>query len=108
MKGYILSIGRINLKTGSSKYFNIYETWGEDTTYEIHELYMMGHSEPSYRIIVTSGKAPLVKDNEECMYFGDQSRRFLFRSKMVDFAVGNDLKKLAEKYGSKIRGFTYK
>ena len=99
----ILPIGKINLETGKSKYFNVYETWGEDTTYEIWET-----SEGARKIVATSGKTPIGKLNYFQDFKHDQNFRFLFSGKMIDFAVGTDLKKLVEKYGKSIAGYTYK
>jgi hypothetical protein len=38
----------------------------------------------------------------------DQTGRYLFQGTLIDFATGTDLKKLAEKYGNSISGYTYK
>jgi hypothetical protein len=98
----ILPLGKINLKTGKSKYFNVYETWGEDTTYEVYQVY------GEFRIVATSGKSPLCQIDEYREFQHDQSGRFLFGGIMVDFATGTGLKSLAEKYGNSISGYTYK
>lgn len=103
----ILGLGLINLKTGRSKYFNIYDTWGEDTTYEVYQV--ESHKvEPVYKIVATSGTKPLGKMGEMAWFKHDQTGRFLFHGKMIDFAVGADLKSLAAKYGNNVSGFTYK
>jgi len=103
---YGASLGTVNLKTGSSKYFNIYETWGEDTTYEIYEVFKDGKK--SYKIFATSGTKPL-RDIGDMVYdLCLQGRKKFFNGKMVDYAVGSDLKKLVEKYGSRLTGYTYK
>ena len=102
--GYILSIGKINLKSGHSKWFNVYETWGEDTTYEI---YLIG--EGNYRIVATSGKRPLYKIGDIVSMVSSQpSRRELFTGKLVGWSVGSDLKNRVEEFGQYILGFTYK
>jgi hypothetical protein len=99
----ILPLGKINLETGKSKYFNVYETWEEDTTYEIYEV-----SENNFKIVATSGKEPLNKLGEFRDFKHDQNFRYLFSGKMIAFAVGSDLKKVASKYGKSIAGYTYK
>jgi hypothetical protein len=98
----VLPLGKINLKTGNSKYFNVYDTWGEDTTYEVYRVY------EGFRIVATSGKSPLCGIGDRRGFQHDQNRRFLFEGVMVDFATGTELKSLVEKYGNSISGYTYK
>lgn len=99
----ILSIGSISLKTGKSKYFNVYEEWLEDSVYEIWEL-----SPGKYRITVTSGTKPIFDIGDEAYFKGDQSGRDLGKGKMVDWALGTDLKNAAKTYGGTIAAFVYK
>jgi hypothetical protein len=103
---YGASLGTVNLKTGSSKYFNIYETWGEDTTYEIYEI--KKERGIQYKIFATSGKSPIRKIGDVVHDVSLQGRKRFFNGKMVDYAVGSDLKNLAEKYGNRLGGYTYK
>lgn len=103
----ILGLGTINLKTGKSKYFNVYDTWGENTTYEIYQVPTAGE-QPVYKIVATSGTKPLSNVGERVSFKHDQTGRFLFNGKMIDFATGTDLKLLATKYKNNISGFTYK
>ena len=101
----ILSIGTISVKSGNSKYFNIYEEWGEDTTYEIWKINGTG----KFRIIATSGKKPIFDVGDESYFKSYANGRFLDgRSIMVDWATGSDLKHVAKLYGGSIPGFTYK
>jgi len=105
----ILPLGTINLKTGESKYFNIYDTWGEDSTYEIWEVYGERNPEKKLtKIIATAGIKPLYNIGDSNSFIHDQNRRYLFQGKLIDFAVGSDLKNLASKYGNRIKGYTYK
>ena len=105
---WILDLGKINLKNGRSKYFNIYETWGEDSTYEIYET-KNRKGETEYRIVVTSGTKPLAEVGEDRDFVSyRQPSRHLFNGKLVDFAVGTDLKEKVEKYGNHLKGYTYK
>jgi len=103
----ILGLGTINLKTGKSKYFNVYDTWGENTTYEIYQVPTTGE-QPAYKIVATSGTKPLSNVGETVSFKHDQTGRFLFHGEMIDFAIGIDLKSLVNKYGYNISGFTYK
>jgi hypothetical protein len=98
----ILPLGKINLKTGNSKYFNVYDTWGEGSTYEVYQI------PGGLRIVATWGKTPLCKMGENRSFCHDQTGRYLFQGTLIDFATGTDLKKLAEKYGNSISGYTYK
>ena len=104
---YGASLGTVNLKTGSSKYFNIYDTWGEDTTYEIYQT-MQTPEKTTYKIFATSGKEPLRKIGEKVCSISLQGRIRGFNGVMVDYAVGSNLKKLVEKYGTRLTGYTYK
>ena len=103
---YGASLGTVNLKTGKSKHFNIYNTWGENTTYEIYEIKKINGSQ--YKVFATSGTTPLRKIGDRVNTICLQGRRRQFNGVMVDYAVGSDLKKLAEKYGNKLIGYTYK
>lgn len=102
------SLGKVNLKTGNCKYFNIYDIWGEDTTYEIYELKNWKSGKNEYRIFATSGTKPLRKIGELIDLISLNGVKRPFNGKMVDFAVGSNLKKLAEKYGTSLTGYTYK
>jgi len=106
----ILPLGRINLKTGSSKYFNVYETWGEDTTYEVYKDGNSGYGDvkPRYKIVATSGKNPLKDIGDHSAFKHDQTFRPMFEGELVDYATGTELKKLAPIYGNSIAGYTYK
>lgn len=99
----ILSIGSIKLTTGVSKYFNVYEEWGENSTYELWRTV-----DGKLKIVVTSGKAPLANIDMSHGFIGDQSRRFLFNAKLIDWATGSDLKRMAKVYGSSIPAYVYK
>ena len=104
----ILPLGKINLKTGKSKYFNVYDVWGEGSTYEVYQT-PEGFQVPSvFKIVATSGKTPLAAIGEKRQFVHDQTGKYLFQGTMIDFATGTDLKKLAEKYGNSISGYTYK
>lgn len=99
----ILPLGKINLTTGKSKYFNVYETWGEDTTYEIHRT-----TDGKLKIVATSGTVPIAKMNKSHSFRHDQTNSRLFDATMIDSAVGSKLKDLVAKYGNSISGYTYK
>ncbi len=100
----ILPLGKINLTSGKSKYFNVFETWGEDTTYELYKT-----DDNKLKLVATSGKVAINKIGQEKSFRHDQTFKHMFRGEMIDSAVGTDLKKFAEKYNVKsITGATYK
>lgn len=99
----IASLGSVNLTTGSSKYFNIYKTWGEDSTYEVYKT-----NDGNYRIVATSGETPIHDPGNKVSFKADQTGRPLFEGTMIDWARGSKLKELASKYGNSIIGYTYK
>lgn len=103
----ILPLGKVNIKTGHSNYFNIYYTWGEDSAYEIY-MVSKNPDSPEYRIVRTSGNKPLAKLHEQYPFINDQTGRFLFYGILVDFAIGEKLKNLTNKYGKSILMYTYK
>lgn len=107
----ILPLGSINLAKGTSKYFNVYETWGENITYELYKnSYLSSFKDGNkLRVIATSGTTPIQKIGTTQAFAHDQTGRHIFDGEMIDFAVGSELKKFAEKYGVKsILGYTYK
>lgn len=99
----ILSIGTLSLKTGKSKYFNVYEEWGEKSTFELWHL-----DGDKYRIVITSGTSPTMDIGDTSMFKGDQSGRDLGGAVLVDYAVGSDAKRMATHYKSSIPAFVYK
>lgn len=99
----ILSIGAITISSGNSKYFNVYSEWGETSTYEIWET-----APRKYRIVVTSGKRPIYDIGDQTGFKGDQSGRDLGTGKLVDWAVGTELKDVGRTYGSSIPAYVYK
>jgi len=111
----ILPLGSINLKTGDSKYFNVFDTWGEDTTYEVYEVrgdydYKSGkEGKPKYKLVATSGKRPIHDVGDSNSFEHDQTFAPMFSGKVVDYAVGaSELKKIASVYGNSLYGYTYK
>ena len=99
----IAGLGSVNLKTGASKYFNVYEEWKEDSTYEIWKM-----SDGNTRIVATSGTKPIHDVGDAAEFSNDQSGRSLGNGKMIDWATGTDLKNAISEYGNSLPGFTYK
>ena len=107
----IESIGHVNVKTGSSKYFNVVEEW-PDSTCEI----WLDHR-GLYKFVFTAGSTPIGKPDEEKTFIANQSRRKLFTGKFVTSCPVPELKETALKvidatslkwYKNKVMGYTYK
>lgn len=99
----ILSIGTLSMKTGNSKYFNVHETWGDTSTYEVWQL-----DHKKYRIVITSGKKPTSDIGDRSLFKGDQSGRDLGGGVLVDWGHAKDLKDMAKVYGGTLPAFVYK
>jgi hypothetical protein len=67
----ILSIGILKIKTGKSKFFNVYDEWkGQDKTVEIYrETYP---NKGMINLVITSGKSPIKNANGKEPVEGDQ------------------------------------
>lgn len=104
----ILPIGRIDLKTGDNSHFNVYETWGKNTTYEIWKEYHTSYNKSVYKIIATSGDATISQLGSIEDFAHDQTHRRLFTAVLVDFAKDTELKNFADKYGKSLSGYCYK
>jgi len=110
----ILSIGTVNISTGKSKYFNIYDTWKEHTV-EIYKDKSPGGSD-KYKLVFTSGSQPINNRDKSAPKAGDmrsfkddQRGNPLFPGEFVDSCPIGDLKSIAAKYGIKsATGYTYK
>ena len=99
MDGFsILSIGSLQIKTGKSKYFNVYDEWpGQDKTVEVYK-----ESSPTpnmINLVITSGTSPIKNSNgkdpvegDERSFINDQNRRPLFTAKFLGSIQLNDLK----------------
>ena len=101
----ILPAGKLNIVTGKSNYFNIYED--RDSTLEIWKT--LGKS-GVYKAIMTSGNKPLYKIGSNKDFIHDQNRKFLFSAVLVDYSVVNEKElpgKLA-KYGKSLPFYVYK
>jgi hypothetical protein len=101
-KKSILPIGVVNLQTGSSKYFNVYETW-DDSTGEIWKK-----QDGKYIIIFTSGKKPNANKGDKQSFQHDQTMRYLFDAEFIDFAFITNIKSKLSKYGKSLNGYVYK
>lgn len=104
----ILPMGKMNLETGESKYFNVYETWsGDDTT---GEIYIKDNG--NFLVVFTAGNQPISKFGSFETFQHDQTRRPMFKGEpiqMVDYQLLKDLKKSKYLEGKKsVFVYTYK
>lgn len=108
----ILPIGSVNLATGSSKYFNIYETWGtgRNTTIEVYKVFKgPGIETNEYKFVITSGSGPIYKIGTKVPFAHDQTRRHIFYGECIDWANIGDADLIMKKYNIKsASGYVYK
>ncbi len=106
----ILSIGRTNLLTGKSKYWNFYDEWlrGGDMTCEIYDSTGTGKGD---KFVFTSGKGTIddIKPGEGRTFEDDQTGRYLFNGTLIGSSPLKDLKTWAKNNGIKSGyGYVYK
>ena len=99
----ILPVGMVNLKTGKFKYGNIYDFWGEDTTYEVYDI-----GGGKIRVVATAGSKPIVKVGKRSGFRHDQTGRYLFDGTMIEAVNGNDGLRTLVKYKTSLSIATYK
>lgn len=99
----ILPIGWVDVGSGESKYFNVYETWPDS----IAEVWIT--SEGKYRLIFTSGE-PQLKIGQRRNFKHDQTFQNIGRNwKFIDYLPVKDLMELVRVYNrNKFPGYTYK
>jgi len=103
VSGYIASLGKVDLGSGKSKWFNIHDTY--DGTAEI---WKSSGYEGKYKIVFTSGDKPNAKIKDIRDFYNDQNHRHLGRWELVDYVPVNKMKELIRVYGGSLPGYTYK
>jgi len=98
----ILPIGKVNLKTGKNRLFNVYDTWKSGTA-EIHRT-----NTGKTVVIFTSGNVSCAKLGESVWCHHDQTRRWLFDSRMVDSCPIGDLPLMTADLGTSVSFYVYK
>lgn len=105
----ILGIGKVNLKSGRCKYFNIYETY--DGTVEVWKAGPEGASTEvpgcGYKLVFTAGTSSR-KPGQREQFHQDQTGRSLPSMTFVKAVPVKDMASLIEEFGNKLSGFTYK
>ncbi len=134
----ILPIGKVDLRTGDSKFFNIYdktdstiEVWrdnkGIDTTHidkpiEPHQTGIGSILKPkgkeeidkekrkyfNYKIVITSGSNPLHQIGDFDSFHHDQNGGNIGHWEMVDYVSLENARELSLSYGGKLSGYVYK
>ena len=99
MDGFsILSIGSLAIKTGKSKFFNVYDEWeGYEHTVEVYKG--MDPTPNMISLVITSGTSPIKNSNgkepvegDVRSFVNDQNRRFIFAGKFLGSIPLKDLK----------------
>ena len=101
----VLSIGSVDIGSGESKYFNVYDTW-PDSTAEVWKT-----PNGKYRLVFTSGDSPMGKIGLRGNFRNDQTWQTINKDgywEMVDYVPVKDLKELIRVYGKSMYGYTYK
>lgn len=99
----IASIGSVDIGSGESKYFNVYDTWPDSNA----EVWKKDNGR--YVLIFTSGEPG--KIGLRSAFMNDQSWAEMTRNglwKLVDYAPVKDLQELIRVYGKSMLGYTYK
>ena len=99
----ILPLRKVNLETGESQYFNVYETWENKGTVEVWKT-----ENNRYRIIFTSGKLPYEGIGKRQLFKHDQTWAKMGVWTMVDYTPLKDARGLIPLYGKSIAGYVYK
>jgi len=101
----IASIGSVDIGSGESKYFNVYDQWPDSTA----EVWKKDNGR--YVLVFTSGDEPLGKIGMRSAFMNDQTWNEMTRDgywKMVDYVPVKELQELLRVYGKSMLGYTYK
>jgi len=101
---YIAPCGKVNLETGKFQYGDIYNFWGEDTTYELYRVRETGR----LKIVATAGMEPLCQIGSTNSFRHDQTGKLLWSGEVIDVASSNAGLKSFMKYQKVIAIATYK
>lgn len=101
----IASLGKINLGTGDSKYFNVVEN-SPDGLIEIWR-----NTDGRFRGVITSSSEPHAKLGNSRRFLNDQTWKELDHGdswRLIDYAPLKEIRELVRLYGASIQGYTYK
>lgn len=101
---YIAPCGKVNLETGNFQYGDIYNFWGEDTTYELYRVRETGR----LKIVATAGMEPICPIGKTNSFRHDQTGKLLWSGEVIDVASSNAGLKSFMKYQKVISIATYK
>jgi hypothetical protein len=103
----IASLGSVNIQTGKSRYFNVYETWREDDT--VVEVWKKDEN-GSLILVFGSGTKPMVDIGGTATFRDYNSgREITYHSTLIEWVLMKDLKELLRIYNKKsFTGYTYK
>jgi hypothetical protein len=94
----VLSIGTLNINTGKSKFFNVYDEWSnDDKTVEIYQE--TNPTRGMIKLVITSGTKPIRNKNgkdpvegDERSFANDQNGRPIFMGNFLGSISLKDLK----------------
>jgi len=100
----ILPIGSVNIQTGESKYFNVYDTW-PDSTAEVWK-----DEKGNLKLVFTAGSKPIHNIGWKGSFRHDQTWGNIGNNwEMVEWVTVPNLKELLRKFNkTSMRGYTYK
>jgi hypothetical protein len=103
----IAPLGKVSIKSGRSKYFNIYDTWeNKDTTWELYK-----NDSGKFVMVATSGTRPIHNSNDSLRreFHADQSGRYLGCWLFITSSLQANLKEMAAEHNfTSVQGYTYK
>lgn len=110
----ILPCGKLNLQTGTNKYFNIHDKDQIDSTIEVWKISRAKFSslddedKDEYRLVITAGSRPICGIGQKEMFCHDQSGSPLFYGEMVDYIEAEFSAQLIPLYGKTHSSYVYK
>lgn len=106
----ILPFGAVNLVTGENKTIdNVYNTWLGSSSGTICEFWQPTDSASAkIRLVFGSGEKPYNNIGEDKSFIHDQTGRYLFNGRLVDYCVLKDLPSKVSKFGRSLNGYVYK
>ncbi len=102
----ILGLGKVNIKTGRSKYFNIYETY--KGTAEVWEVVGVPQTKRNYRLVFTASSSAHHPIGTRHNFHQDQTGRTMAPMILITAVPVKDMATLIAQFGTKLSGFCYK
>lgn len=105
----ILPFGSVNLVTGDNKTLgNVFDVWGDGSPMICEFWQPTDPSSAKTRLVIGSGDQPNNRVGESKSFSHDQTGRYLFTGKLVDYCLLTDLPSKVSKFGRSLNGYVYK